>query len=114
MRIRIQCGSVSVLVILNETRTAKAVAAALPLISKAQRWGREVYFEVPLRIGEERPQPEVPSGAFAYWDPGPALCLFFGQKPYSPVTVIGTIEGDPNVLDAVSDGDEVRVERVGD
>ena len=33
--------------------------------------------------------------AVAYWPPGKALCLFFGQRPYSPVNVVGEIEGDP-------------------
>jgi hypothetical protein len=46
----------------------------------------------------------------AYWSPGKALCLFFGQKPYSPVNVVGQIEGDPRVLAEVGDGEPVRVE----
>ena len=38
------------------------------------------------------------------------LCLFFGQRPYSPVNVVGEIEGDPMMLAKVGDGDAVRVE----
>jgi hypothetical protein len=32
------------------------------------------------------------------------------QKPYSPVNVVGEVEGDASVLSAVGDGDPVRVE----
>jgi hypothetical protein len=46
----------------------------------------------------------------AYWPPGKALCLFFGQQPYSPVNIAGRIDGDPSVLAAVRDGDAIRVE----
>ena len=57
-----------------------------------------------------KPQADVPSGTVAYWPPGKALCLFFGQKPYSPVNVVGRIEGDPGVLSGVGEGEAVRVE----
>jgi hypothetical protein len=46
----------------------------------------------------------------AYWPPGKALCLFFGQTPYSPVNVVGTLDGDPQALAQVEEGDVVRVE----
>jgi hypothetical protein len=36
--------------------------------------------------------------------------FFFGQKPYSPVNVVGEVEGDPAVLSGVADGEAVRVE----
>ena len=63
-----------------------------------------------MTAGEEDAQPDVPSGTVAYWPPGKALCLFFGQTPYSPVNVVGQIEGDPNVLASVRDSDAVHVE----
>ncbi|HUU82456.1 MAG TPA: cyclophilin-like fold protein [Phycisphaerae bacterium] len=109
-RIRINIGEVTVVAALNESNTARLVHEALPFDGSAQRWGDEVYFEIPVKTGQEDPQPEVPGGTVAYWPPGSALCLFFGQKPYSPVNVIGTIEGDPNVLAAVADGQPARVE----
>ena len=109
-RIRINIGDVSVVATLNDSNTARLVQEALPFDGTAQRWGDEVYFEIPVKTGEEYAQPEVPSGAVAYWPPGSALCLFFGQKPYSPVNVVGTIEGDANVLAVVADGQHARVE----
>jgi hypothetical protein len=109
-RIRVTLGEVVVTAVLNESSTAGRLRDALPFESRAQRWGDEVYFETAVEVGEEEPQADVPSGTVAYWPPGKALCLFFGQKPYSPVNVVGEVEGDPGVLSAVDDGEAVRVE----
>ena len=111
-RIRITLGDLVVTATQNESNTARLLGQALPFDSQAQRWGDEVYFTTVVEAGEEDPQEEVPSGIVAYWPPGKALCLFFGQKPYSAVNVVGQIEGDPNALAAVKDGEAVRVEKV--
>lgn len=111
-RLRITLGEKVVTANLNMSRTARRIVEALPLQSTAQRWGDEVYFSIPVNAPEEEPRAEVPAGTVAYWPPGKALCLFFGQTPYSPVNVIGQIEGDPRVLAAVSDGQPVRVELI--
>ena len=109
-RLRITLGDVVVTVTLNDTKTAQLVRDALPFEASAKLWGDEVYFDTPVTADEEDPQPDVPSGTVAYWPPGKALCLFFGQTPYSPVNVVGQIDGDPNVLAPVVEGDAVRVE----
>jgi hypothetical protein len=109
-RIRITLGNVMVTAALNDSRTAGLIRQALPIISSAQLWGDEVYFATPVETGEEDPRADVPAGTVAYWPQGKALCLFFGQKPYSPVNVVGTLDGDPRVLPPVRDGDRVRVE----
>ena len=110
-RIRVKAGAVAVTVELNGSKTAGLVLGALPFDSRAQRWGDEVYFDAPVTAGEEDPQAAVPFGAVAYWPPGKALCLFFGQTPYSPVNVVGAVEGDAGALKAVRAGDPVRVEK---
>ena len=108
-RIRITLGRLVVTATLNDSETARLLREAIPFEAKAQLWGDEVYFSTPLETGEENPQADVPSGTVAYWPPGKALCLFFGQKPYSPVNVVGQIEGDPRVLASVPDGQTVQV-----
>ncbi len=110
-RLRVTLGKLVVTVKLNSSRTARQVADALPIESTAQRWGDEVYFGIGVEAPEEEARAEVPSGTVAYWPPGKALCLFFGQTPYSPVNVVGEVEGDPRVLAQVTDGQPVRVER---
>ena len=112
-RIRVTLGDTVVVVALDESTTAGLICGALPFESSAQRWGDEVYFPIPVEAGEENARPEVPSGTVAYWPPGKALCLFFGQTPYSPVNMVGQIEGDPQVLAKVCDGEPVRVEGIG-
>ena len=108
--VRVTVGDVVVSAQLNTSRTAGLLISALPFESKTQRWGDEVYFETPVKTGAEDPQAEVPSGTVAYWPPGNALCLFFGQTPYSPVNVVGQIEGDATGLARVTDGQHVHVE----
>jgi hypothetical protein len=109
-RIRATIGDVIVTAVLNESSTARRLWEALPVESMAKRWGDEVYFETPLELGEEDPQAQVSSGTVGYWPPGRALCFFFGQQPYSPVNLVGRIEGEPGVLSKVGDGEAVRVE----
>lgn len=109
-RVRITLGDIVVTVTLDASNTARLLEGAMPFESTAQRWGDEVYFQTPVEAGDENAQAEVPSGTVAYWPPGHALCLFFGQKPYSPVNVVGQIEGDATVLAGVKDGDAVGVE----
>lgn len=111
MRIRVDEAGVDLVITLNESQTATELREALPIESPAQTWGAEVYFTVPVERGPENAQATVESGAVGYWPPGSALCLFFGQQPVSPVNLVGTIGGDPSVLEAVRDGHLVRLER---
>ncbi len=108
--VRISAGKVSMLAELNDSETAKKIFEALPMSSGAHVWGEEVYFPTSLALAEEAPVAHVPPGTVAYWLPGQALCLFFGQKPASPVTVIGQMRGNPRDFAAVNDGDKVTVE----
>jgi hypothetical protein len=109
-RIRITIGTTVVAGTLDDSATAAALAKALPISARAHRWGDEIYFDTPVVAPPERPQAAVPSGTIAYWPPGRALCLFFGQTPYSPVNVVGTIDGDARVLAATKDGETATVE----
>jgi len=103
-------------------KTAKAVWQTLPIKARANRWGDEIYFTIPVEVEEENPQQEVEVGDIAYWPPGNAFCIFFGKTPvstsnkpkaYSPVNVFAKIvEGNIENLKQVKDGDEVRIEKI--
>ena len=108
--VRISVGTVSMLAELNESRTAGRIHDALPLVSRARIWGEEVYFSASLALPEEEPVAHVPPGTVAYWLPGKAICLFYGQKPASPVEVIGFLRGNPRELANVREGDAVTME----
>lgn len=112
VRILIEEADIELMAELNESSTAGALWDALPQESAAQTWGAEVYFSVPLQSGPEDPQATVTSSAVGYWPPGQAVCLFFGQQPVSPVNLVGVLEGEPNLLEAVRAGQLVRLEPV--
>ncbi len=116
--IRITAGKVSLKAELNDTATAKKIFELLPLKAKANTWGDEIYFSIPLETSAENQKAIVEMGDIGYWPPGSALCLFFGPtpasqgeeiRPASPVNVIGKILDDPKVLKSVKDGDAVDV-----
>lgn len=100
-------------------KTKEAILKALPIESRANTWGDEIYFSTPVKLGEENSQEVVEKGDVAYWPPGQSICLFFGPtpasrspdeiRPASPVNVFGKILGDLNRLKKVRDGEKVRV-----
>lgn len=101
-------------------KTASAIWEKLPFESRANRWGEEVYFTIPVEMSEENPQETVEVGDIGYWPPGRGFCIFFGPTPISregeirpadPVNVFGKIIGDPKIFKKVRSGDKIRVER---
>ena len=111
-KIRIDAGRVSMLAELNDSETANAVWEALPIESKAMRWGEEVYFEIPVNRDEEDAQAAVPPGTIAFWPTGNCFCIFFGQTPASPVNLLGRLLGDPNEFGRVKSGESVSLSQV--
>jgi len=101
--------------------TVKAILAALPLESKVNRWGDEVYFPIPVKLREENTQREVEVGDLGYWPEGKCFCIFFGRTPASdgdkpvaasPVNVFGKVRGDPTVFRKTRRGETIRVEKL--
>jgi hypothetical protein len=122
-RLRITVGSVRATATLTESPTARAVWDALPLEVPGQTWGEEIYFAIPVRLGEDEAQEVVDVGDLGYWPPGRAFCIFFGPtpasrgseiRPASPVNVFGRIDGDATLFRGVRAGMPVRLEPVGD
>ena len=123
-QIEISAGDVIVIAVLNDSDTADELWAALPITARAQTWGDEIYFSIPVSVEEAADSQEtVEMGTVAFWPPGSALCLFWGPtpmsapgeiRPASAVNVMGLIDGDPTVLGGVADGTEVVVARMGE
>lgn len=120
-RVRIEAGDVTVYADLNDSPMADALWAALPITGRAQTWGDEIYFRIPVNEPANAGEGEetVELGAIGYWPPGKALCFFFGPtpmsvgneiRPASAVHVMGMIEGDSKVLKRVPSGATVRVQ----
>ena len=105
---------------LNDSDTADALSSVFPIEASVNLWGDEIYFGVELFMDNEKPQETVEIGDLAYWPPGNAFCIFFGEtpasldgqiKPASAVTVIGRIESDPSLLKRVTSGENITIRR---
>jgi len=94
-------------------RTADMIARKLPLEGRAALWKEEIYFETPIKMGEEKAKGSVDKGAIAFWPMGSALCVFYGEsQPYSPVNILGKITKNLEVFKQVKSGTKIRVELV--
>ena len=121
-RIVIKASGIAFEAELDESVTGKAIFGALPIRAKAQRWGGEIYFSIPVSCELEEDSREVlEEGELGYWPPGTALCIFFGPTPASggdeiraasAVNIVGRMKGDLSGLWDVPDGAEVCIEKV--
>jgi hypothetical protein len=83
----------------------------LPVEGRAALWKEEVYFEIPVRIGEEKAKPTVETGTIAFWPMGSALCIFYGQsQPYSQVNILGKVTKNLELFEQVKSGATIKVE----
>ncbi|MCI0475096.1 MAG: hypothetical protein L0Y55_02510 [Anaerolineales bacterium] len=121
-KIKITSGDVTAFAELNDSPTARAIWDALPLDARANTWGDEIYFAIPVRVTQEPDAREiVQMGELGYWTPGHAFCIFFGPTPASrgdeiraasAVNVIGKVEGNARVFKKVKDGAAITVSKV--
>ncbi|MGH7411271.1 MAG: cyclophilin-like fold protein [Candidatus Methylomirabilis sp.] len=119
--ILITVGQVTATAVLHKTPTADAIWSALPIEARANTWGDEIYFSIPVNASLEQDAREVVQlGDLGYWPPGTAFCIFFGPtpashgdeiRPASAVNVVGRVEGDPKVFKKVADGAKVVIRR---
>jgi len=94
-------------------RTVEAIVKKLPIEGRAALWEEEVYFEIPVKMGEEKAKPTVERGTIAFWPMGNALCIFYGEsQPYSPVNIVGRVTKGLELFRQVKSGAKIRVEKV--
>ncbi|MFD8543524.1 cyclophilin-like fold protein [Streptomyces sp. NPDC059649] len=121
MKIRITWPAGQLTATLDDTPSAAALMAALPIDATAHTWGEEVYFDTGLSPAlEPDARQVVDAGTVAFWPPGNALALPYGPTPISegdeprlasPCNVLGRIDGDPRALATVRSGDPIRIEQ---
>jgi len=108
------------LVELNDSNASQEILKKLPTVSCANRWGDEIYFQIPVYSELENGIDILDIGSVAYWPPGNAFCIFFGKTPAStgdkpqaasPVTVIGKIIDNKSLPDLkkISNGDIIEL-----
>ena len=118
--ISIVIGGDSVAAELNDSETARAIAAKLPIEADFSTWGDEIYFSIPVKKGSENGKGVVEMGELGYWPPGNAFCIFYGAtpgstedhiEPASPVNPVGKVKGDPKVFKSLArKAHEIRLE----
>lgn len=121
-KISIRSGKIEMRAELNDSPTALALYAALPLSAEVNTWGDEIYFPIPVdRKLDSTAAETVEAGDLGYWPSGRAFCIFFGPtpvsrgneiRPASAVNVLGRVIGDPRAFKAVHDGDLIELDVV--
>jgi len=103
---------------LNNSQTALKIYEGLPFEVKANTWGEEIYFKIPVHCPPENATLDVEAGDIAYWPEGDCLCIFFGRtpasinnkpRPASEVNIVGKAVGDVSILKNIKSGDKITV-----
>ncbi len=120
MKIMIRVGPLSMEAALDDTPTARQIAAALPIRTAFNTWGDEIYFGIPVEAAlDETAREVVDLGDLGYWPPGNAFCIFFGPtpmsqpgeiRPASAVNIVGRVMGDATQLQQVMQAPEIVLE----
>jgi hypothetical protein len=118
-RITISAGPVTLEAELNEGPTAQRIWEALPITGRANTWGDEIYFTIPVQAEEEPDaRADVEVGELGYWPVRSAFCIFFGRTPAStgdkpraasPVNILGHVLGDVTEFRQVRSGETVTL-----
>ena len=120
-RIRITAGNITLEATLANTACAEELWNILPLATKINTWGDEIYFSIPIHHELDATAREVVEvGDLGYWPEGPAFCIFYGAtpisnakeiRPASAVNIIGKVIGDPTSLRMVLPGSKITIEQ---
>ena len=107
-------------IILRNTETAKLIAKSIPIKSKIQIWGEEIFFNTNLQVKLEDDAKDVMQlGELAFWTAGSAIAIGFGKTPVSIDKEIRLIEpcnvwADCNFkksdFDNIKSGDEISLD----
>ena len=105
---------------LRNTQTARLISEAIPIKSKIQMWGEEIYFNTNLQLKLEDDAKEVMQlGELAFWTEGSAIAIGYGKTPVSidkEIRLIGpcNVWADGNFkksdFDDIKPGDEISLD----
>lgn len=117
----LRIGALTIRAWLDDSPSAIALVARLPMEIAMSRWGDEYYgncgIELPLSPDARQ---EMSVGELAIWPDGRAFCIFFGPTPastgivpraVSPVNPIGALIDSAEGLKGLGDRILLRIER---
>ena len=121
-KIKITSGATELVATLLDTPTAAAIYDKLPVESRAQTWGEEVYFEVPVQASREANAKDVVEpGEVAFWVEGNCVAIGFGRTPISlgeeirlasKTNIWAVTKDDVRKLAAVRPGQKISIEKL--
>ena len=105
---------------LRNTETAKLIAESVPIKSKIQTWGEEIFFNTNLQVKLEDDARDVMQlGELAFWTEGSAIAIGYGKTPVSidqeirligPCNVWGNANFKKSDFDNVKPGDQISLD----
>ena len=105
---------------LRNTETARLIAKSIPINSKIQTWGEEIFFNTNLKVKlEDNARDIMQLGELAFWTEGSAIAIGYGKTPVSidqEIRLIGpcNVWGDGNFkksdFDDIKPGDEISLD----
>ena len=97
---------------ITSPRTADAILRSLPIEGMAALWKQEVYFDIPVKMGNEKSKATVEKGTLTYWPMGSAFCIFWGNtQPYSPVNIVGKVTKNLELFEKAKSGTKIIIEK---
>ena len=105
---------------LRNTETARLISKLVPINSKIQMWGEEIFFNTHIYVRLESDAREVVQlGELAFWTEGSAIAIGYGKTPVSidqeirligPCNVWGNANFKKSDFDNVKPGDEISLD----
>ena len=105
---------------LRDTETARLISKSVPINSKIQMWGEEIFFNTNLQVALENDAKEVMQlGELAFWTEGSAIAIGYGKTPVSinqeirligPCNVWADCSFKKSDFDNIKSGDKISLD----
>ena len=121
-KVILKCKETKLVLDLRETLTADIIYNALPLKSKVQKWGDEIYFETGLSIELESDAKSIVNiGEIAFWNSGSAIAIGYGKTPISkgneirlisPCNIWADCKFEKSYIENIKENETVILEKI--
>ena len=121
-KIVLKCEKAELILELRETLTADIIYNSLPLKSKIQKWGEEIFFETGLNVElENNAKSVINIGEIAFWNDGSAIAIGYGETPISrgneirlisPCNIWADCKFDKSYIENIKENETIILERM--